>query len=48
MFRFAQTRMFGRISSIFTIDEQSEPVVKIQVLTNTKPLEYYIGDDCYR
>jgi hypothetical protein len=45
MFRSAQTRMFGRISRTFTIDEQTEPVFKIQVLTNTKPLENYIGDD---
>ena len=45
MFRSSQTRMFGRISSIFKVDERTKPVFKIQVLTNTKPLEYYIGDD---
>jgi hypothetical protein len=45
MFRSTQTQMFGRISSIFTVDEQTEPLFKIQVLTNSKALEYYIGDD---
>ena len=44
MFRSAQTRVFGRISSIFTIDERTEPVFKFELLTNTEPLEHYIGD----
>lgn len=45
LFTSAQTKPFGRISGIFTLNDDHEPMFRVQVLSNRKSLEYYFDDD---
>ena len=45
LFASGQRKLFGRISSIFTLSDHHEPTFRVQVLSNRKLIEYYIDDD---